>query len=260
MNTDVHEKQDPPKFHFQNALIGAVYGLLMATVFVLAAAMIDKWLYPLIPFGVDWSQALTRWALIGLGLTLVGAMTCLFTESIYGLAAGAFTAALLALTSALYLTPLSGGAKIIGLVFTLTPIAVMSLPISLVIRRLAESHLHALSAKWSGLRIVLVVLVAVALGAGAGYFMKMSKDALLAVQMVHENLQVAPEEQKKEVSQAAGLQEHAGMPYSLSQRRSMSTTTGYDIRAEYEDGYVVECVVVLYPGAKPYIRSCEQIK
>lgn len=260
MFTNGQEKQDLPKYYVPNALTGASYGLLMGTAFVLVAALVNQWLYPEIPFGADWSQALTRWALIGLGLALVGAITCLFTESFYGLMAGTITAAVLALSSALYLTSLSGGAKIIGLLFALAPIAVISLPISLVIRRLVESHLRALHLKWTLPRIFVLVLITIALGAGAGYFMKASQDALMAVQMVHDNLQTAPENQKKEVSQVQGLQDHAGMKYSIYQRDSMFTTTGFDVWAEYEDGYTVQCVVVVYPGSKPYIKSCEQMK
>ncbi len=260
MNTSDPTRHDPPKIYGKSALTGALYGFITGTTFVLMGAFINTWLYPEIPFGVDWQQAMTRWALIGLGLTLIGAATCLFAERFYGLVAGTVTTAVLALTTALYLTPLSGGAKIIGLFFTLAPIAVMSLPIALMLRRLAEGHLRALPMKWSALRILVLVLIAVALGAGGGYFMKISKDALMAVQMVHENLQAVPENQKKEVMQAAGLQEHAGMTYSLFQQNSRSTTTGYDVRAEYEDGYIVECVVVVYPGSTPYIRSCEQMK
>jgi len=260
MITNAQEKHDPPKFHTQGALIGAVYGLLMGTAFVLVAAFIDTWLYPEIPFGVDWSQALTRWALIGLGLASIGVMTCSFTESFHGLVAGTITAGVLALTASLIFTSTSAGAKVIVLLFTLAPIAVMSLPIALTIRRLTENHLRALHMKWSMLRVLMLVLVTAALGAGAGYFMKPSQDAVMAVQMVHENLQAAPENQKKEVSQVAGLQEHAGMKYSIFQRSSRLTTTGFDVRAEYEDGYSVECVVVVYPGSKPYINLCQEVK
>jgi hypothetical protein len=260
MNTNEYVKHDPPKINVQTALIGALYGFLMATAFVLVAAFIDSWLYPHIPFGIDWELAFRRWAMLGLGMVLVGAMTCLFTESFYGLVAGTVTAALLTLTTALYLTSLSGGAKIIGLVFTLAPMAVMSLPISISIRRLAENHLRAQHLKWTAPRILLLVLIAAALGSGAGYFMKISRDALMALEMVHTNLQAAPQDQKKEVREVAGLEDHRGMSYSLSERESTATTTGYDVRVEYEDGYIVECVVVVYPGTPPYILSCEEVK
>ena len=260
MNTNVSTIQDHPKLYVRSALTGAVYGFLMGTAFVLVAAFVNQWLYSEVPFGVDWSQASVRWALIGLGLALTGGMTCLFTERFYGMVAGTVTAGVLALTSALYLSSTSAGAKLIVLLFTLAPIAVMSLPIAMAIRRLTENHGRALYMKWPVPRIFVLVLIAVALGAGGGYFMKISRDALMAVQMVHENLQAAPENQKKEVRQAPGLQEHAGMDYSLFQRDSMVTTTGYDVWAEYEDGYTVECVVVVYPGSPPYIRSCDQMK
>ena len=260
MNTNGQEKQDPKKFHIQNALTGAVYGLLLGTAFTLVAAFIDKWLYPQLPFGVDWTQAASRWTSIGLGLALIGGITCLFTESFHGLVAGTVTASVLALTFSLFFSPTSTGAKVIVLLFTLAPVAVMSLPIAWTIRRLTQNHLHALHMKWSALRILGLVLITIVLGAGAGYFMKISEDGLMAVQMVHENLQAAPADQKKEVSEVEGLQDHAGMKYSLSQKTSAMTTTGFDVRAKYDDGYTVECVVVVYPGTNPYIKLCQQIQ
>jgi hypothetical protein len=260
MDTNEPTGNDARKVYVRRALTGAAYGLLMGTAFVLVAAFINSWLYPDLPMGVDWSQASVRWALIGLGLALIGALTCLFTETFHGLLVGAVTAGLLALTSALFLSSTSAGVKFIVLAFTLAPFAVMSLPITLILRRLAERHAHALHLKWPLPRIIVLMFIAVALGAAGGYFMKLSRDALMAVQMFHENIQAAPEDQKKEVNQVPGLQEHAGMSYLIFQKDSMVSTTGFDVRAEYEDGYTVECVVVVYPGTTPYIRSCEEIK
>src|SRR5215208_5128550 len=100
MNTNEEMKNDTRKTDVRRASLGALYGFLMGTAFVLVAAFINVWLYPGLPIGVEWKQALLRWLLIGLGLTLIGALTSLFTETLPGLAVGAIAAGVLALTAA----------------------------------------------------------------------------------------------------------------------------------------------------------------
>src|SRR6185503_20631238 len=79
----------------RHVMVGALYGLLTGTAFVLMSAFIDVLLHPNLPLGVDWTLTSTRWILIGLGLALIGALTCLFNETWAGLLAGAITAGLL---------------------------------------------------------------------------------------------------------------------------------------------------------------------
>jgi hypothetical protein len=247
------------KINIQKALVGAVYGLVMGSAFVFVSAYIDRWLYPTLPLGMDWDQVSARWMLIGLGLALTGAITCLFYETFYGLLAGAVTAGLLALSTALFLSSTGTGAKFVVLVFTLAPIAVMSLPIILVLRRLAEKHVQAQYLKWSVLRIAALMVITVGLGAGGGYFMKISDDAVKAVRLVQENIHAAPESRNKEMDKLPGIQQHIGAEYVIFQSDSTTSTTGFDVRLVFEDGYEVECIVVVYPGATPYIRSCREI-
>jgi hypothetical protein len=240
----------------RRAWVGTLYGLLTGTAFVLISAFIDTWLHPNLPLGVDWSLTSIRWILIGLGLALIGALTCLFNETWTGLLAGTITAALIALTSALFLTPMNTALKIIVLVFTLAPIAVMSLPIAWILRRLTERHAAALDSGRSMARIALLILMAVTLGATSGYFMKMSGSAATAVRYLHEALQSANVNETRKISELPGWQEHAGMRYELFQKKSEASTEGYDVRAEYEDGYSLQCTVVVYPGTNPYLASC----
>jgi hypothetical protein len=241
----------------QRAMVGTLYGLLTGTAFVLMSAFINLLRYPDLPLGVDWSLVATRWILIGLGLALIGALTCFFDETWAGLLAGAVTAALLALTSALFFSPTTTAVKLIVLVFTLIPAAAMSLPIAWILRRLTEKHALALYLEKSATRIAGLVLIAVALGAGFGYFTKMSSSAVRAIRYLHEALQTMEVGPKQELRDVPGLQEHAGMEYRLFQKESELSTEGYDVRAEYRDGYSVQCVVVVYPGSSPHVASCE---
>ena len=240
----------------QRTMVGALYGLLAGTAFVLMSAFIDLLLHPDLPLGVDGSLVAVRWILIGLSLALVGGLTCFFSETWAGLLAGSVAASLLALTSALFFSPTTTGIKVIVLVFTLIPAAAMSLPIAWIFRRLTERHALALHLEKPASRIAVLVLITVALGTGFGYFTKMSRSEVAAVRYLHEAIQmeVSP---KQELRDLPGLQEHAGMEYRLFQKEAELSTEGYDVRAEYKDGYIVQCVVVVYPGSSPRVSSCE---
>jgi hypothetical protein len=249
-----------PRPVVRRAIVGALYGLLAGTAFVLMSAFIDILLHPNLPLGVDWTLLSTRWLLIGLGLTLIGALTCLFTETWAGLLAGAVAAGLLALSSALFLSPTTTALKIMVVLFTLAPIAVMSLPIAWILRRLAERHAMALYSERSVARIAFLMLTAMALGAAGGYFMKMHPDAATAVRYLHNALQSADMNESQDIndiSQTPGFQEHARMSYKLFQKPSEASTEGYDVRAEYEDGYTLQCTVVVYPGFNTFIKRCK---
>jgi hypothetical protein len=257
MKTNEEIKNNTRATYIRRALTGALYGFLMGTAFVIVAAFINVWLYPALPIGVEWEQALLRWLLIGLGLTLIGALTSLFSETFPGLAVGAIAAGVLALTAALYISSTGTGLKLMVLIFLLLPIAAMSLPIVWFIRFLMQRHTLALHMKRSVLRIALLVLVAVSAGAFAGYFMKMSSSALRAIQSLQENIQAAAS-QDNPISETPGFKEHSGMRYVLFQKPSSTSTVGFDVRAEFEDGYSIQCVVVSYPGSPTFLRSCEE--
>jgi hypothetical protein len=238
----------------QRSLIGALYGSLAGTAFVLTSGFIDIFLYPDLPLGINWSLVAARWAWIGLGLGLIGALTSFFEEIWAGLLAGAVSASMLALVSALFSASTTAGIKVIVLVFTLVPAAAMSLPIAWTLRRLAEKHALALHLKQPALRIAILILIAVAFGAGFGSFAKMSRSELAAVRFLHEELQAA---RLNKISQLPGFQEHMGMEYKLFQKESEVSTEGYDVSARYADGYGIKCVVVVYPGSNPSLSYCE---
>lgn len=260
---DPYEEKLEPKVYVQRALTGALYGLLIGTAFVVVMTFINAWLNPDIPIGVEWGPVPLRWILIGLGLTLIGALSCVFIEPIPGLLIGAVVAGFLALVSALFqstTTEVGAGAKAIVLIFALVPASVMSLPIILFLRRLENQHEQALTLDRFLARILLLALSAVALGAIGGYYTKISGPALRAVRAFHMELQRPAEVRSNKISELPGMLQHEGMEYKLFQQESPSTTEGFDVRAEYEDGYAFQCTVVTFPGSPAHILSCEELR
>lgn len=236
--------------------VGALYGFLIGNAFVITASLVDRLLYPDLPLGMDWSVFAMRWVWIAPGLALIGAIATLFSEWLPSLIVGAVIAGLLAMLSALFLSPVTMGMKLIVLIFTLIPMTVMSLPVALVLRWLVDRHEHVLELNQRLVRVIPLILLAIVLGIGSGYFLKMSKRAVQATRFMHNLLQTAPQDAENPLHDVAGFQEHVDMSYKLFQQTSETSTEGFDVHAEYPDGYSVRCIVVVYPGRDPYLSDC----
>jgi hypothetical protein len=240
----------------KQTLLGAFYGFLIGSAFTLVGITINKLLYPDLPLGTDWSLLATLSGWVILGLAVVGAIASLFTERLPSLLIGAAVAGFVALVSALFFSAVSTGMRVIVLIFALVPMAAMCLPVVLILRWLADKHEEVLQSKQRVTSILPFALLAIVLGAGSGYFLKMSPRAVEATRFMHQLLQTAPSDAKGPLYSLPDFQNHIGMDYRLFQRASEASTEGFDIRAEYSDGYSVTCVVVVYPGNKPYLSDC----
>ena len=63
--------------------------------------------------------------------------------------------------------------------------------------------------------------------------------------------------QDKTLGKLEGVLARQDLAYKLYQKRSATSTEGYDFRVEYEDGFGMLCTIVAYPGTKPFISGCE---
>lgn len=241
---------------FRYMLVGALYGFLVGNAFVITASLVDRLLYPDLPLGMDWSLFAMRWVWIAVGLALIGATAALFSEKLPSLLVGAGVAGLLALVSALFLSPVTMGLKVIVLIFTLIPMAAMSLPVTLILRWLVDQHEQALVLRRYMTQIIPLLLLAIVLGIGSGYFVKMSKQAVAATRFFDNLLQTASQDTENPIRDVSGFQDHMDMSYRLFPKTSETSTEGFDVRAEYPDGYNVTCIVVVYPGQSPYLSDC----
>jgi hypothetical protein len=240
----------------RRSLLGALYGFLGGFTFVAMATLIDLWLYPELPLVVNWPLALFRLPLICLGLALVGAVTCWWHEGWQGLMLGAVTASAYAVMLALFSSQVGTGMKFIVLIFILMPIAAMTLPVAYFLRWLVERHARALHLQMSMVRVTGLLVLTAVVGAGLGYFMKLSPRSIEATRYIHNYLQDLSVEENP-LTEIAGVPEHAGMPYTIYPTNSTKSTEGFDIHVKYEDGYQIQCMVILYPGRIPFFTGCE---
>ena len=240
----------------RRALAGALYGLLGGLTFVLVAAFINIWLHPDLPLGVNRQAFLLQLPLVTLGLAVVGAVTCWWHEAWQGLLSGAAVTALLALTGALLSSQVGTGMRFIVLIFILIPIAAMTLPVAYFLRWLVERHGRALHLTSKNVRIAGLVLLVIAVGGTLGYFMKASGRAVQATRFIHTFLQDLSAD-KNPLAAVAGVPERDTTPYKMYPTSSRSSTEGFDVHVEYEDGYKVLCTVILYPQRQPFLSRCQ---
>ena len=240
----------------KRAAVGALYGFLGGAAFVLMAAYVNILLNPDLPFGVDWSAWLARLPFITFGLALVGAVTCWWHEAWLGLASGAAVAAALALIVSLFSSQVPTGLKFVVGVFILVPIAAMTLPIAYLLRWVTERHAAALYAKWGTAHIAGLLISVLALGAVCGYFTKTSPHGVDVARFMYSMLQ-NPTQEKNPLGEIVGVLARQNSSYKFYQQKSTGSTEGYDFRIEYADGFTLRCNVIAYPGADPFITTCE---
>src|SRR5262245_13063128 len=180
---------DTRQGRIRRAMFGGLYGFIGGITFVLISTFIDILLHPELPLGVNWSAFTLRLPLIGLGLALVGAVTCWWHEAWQGLLSGAVVASALALVADLFTSQVDIGMKLIVLIFIVIPMAALTLPVAYLLRWLIEHHARALQMNRRGLRIVSLILLAIAVGAGCGYLMKSSGRGIRAAAYIHNFLQ-----------------------------------------------------------------------
>ena len=249
LGTDTRQTQ------VKRAILGALYGFLGGTAFVLVATFIDTWLHPDLPLGVNWSAFVWRLPLISLGLAVVGAVTCWWHEAWHGLLSGAVVSAALVLVTALLTSQVDTGMKLIVLIFILMPVAVITLPVAYLLRWFAERHTRARHMNQSVARLARLILLVIALGAGLGYFMKSPGRAIAAARFIDNALQDLSGE-KNPLANVAGVPERREMRYQMYPTRSEVSTEAFDVHVEYADNYKLLCTVILYPGRDPYFSGC----
>jgi hypothetical protein len=250
---------DTRQGRIRRAMFGALYGFLGGITFVLVSAFIDIWLHPELPLGVNWSAFTMRLPQIGLGLALVGAVTCWWHEAWQGLVSGAAVAAALALITALFTSQVNTGMKFMVLIFTLAPVAVMALPVAYLLRWVIERHGQALHLNGRGRRLAGLVLLVMAVGGVVGFFMKSSSRGIEAARFIHDFLQDLSAENNP-LADVAGVAERRNIPYKMYSTPSESSTEAFDIHVEYTDDYEVLCTVILYPGRIPFFSGCQPVK
>lgn len=246
--------------NLRRSLVGAVYGFLGGTVFALAAAWVDILLFPSIPMRVDVSYLLTLWLWCGFGLALAGAVAANSSENLVGIGTGSLTLSLLALVAGLVQSRSTGLANFLLILFLALPVAASTIPLAWFLRWIVLRYESFSMPKLWLSRLFLILLVT-AVAIIPAFFLRMNSQTVQAVTFVDELIRDAVSDMPQEENQVAVLPNfaaHKSMSYGFNYQPSITSTVGVDVQATFEDQYQITCVAVLYPGAKPYIRSCTE--
>lgn len=242
----------------RHAWVGALFGLAAGAAFAIAASGVDLLLHRDLPLGFEVDFLFTYGLIVSVALSIVGFVTCWAVETWRGLAYGALAAGLFVLIgSLLQSSEATAGMKLMVLAFILVPVAALALPIAWILRWLTEMHMRARLERFSMWKITLLVVVPLACGAAGGWFMRMPPSAVEAVHFMDGMIQIAPNHEDNPLRQVNGFGDHSGENYKLYESSSTVSTEGFDVIAEYEDGYRLSCTVVVFPGRDPFMSGCE---
>lgn len=241
-----------------HAQIGALFGLAAGIAFAVTASGVDLLLHRDLPLGFEVDFLFTYGLIVSVALSIVGFVTCWAVETWRGLVYGALAAGLFVLIgSLLQSSEATAGMKLMVLAFILVPVAALALPIAWALRWLTERSMRARYERFSMWRITLLVVATLACSAAGAWFMRMPPRAAEAVHFMNGMIQIAPNHEDSPLRQVNGFGDHMGENYKLYESSSTVSTEGFDVIAEYEDGYRLSCTVVVFPGRDPYLSACE---
>lgn len=242
----------------KHARIGALFGLVAGMAFAVAASGVDLLLHRDLSLGFEFDFLFTYGLIVSAVLTVVGFVTCWAVETWRGLAYGALaTSSIVLVGSLLQSSEATAGMKVIALAFTLVPVAALALPLAWALRWLTEKYARARLGRFAMLKVALLVVATFACSAAGGWFMRMPPRAVEAVHFLDGMIQIASDHEDNALRQVAGFDNHLNANYKLYETPSTNSTEGFDVTAEYEDGYRFSCTVVVFPGRDPYLSACK---
>ncbi len=251
------ERSEPIKLKIGRALLGALFGVLAGTAFTLSAMFSDRLLFPHLPMGLDWDFYTTFWAWLGPGLMLTGFLAAWWFETWAGLLTGTLAGAAILILSNMPYSAASPFQKAITFVIIFLPAMAICLPIVYFFRWLVKQSFRFWPQRGGALRVAALFLLVIFLGGAGGIWMRMPAKAVSAVTKMETALQTTPEPGSA-LLKLSNLEAHRSQSFELFYAKSTYTTQGYDVRAVYEDGYVVTCAIVVYGDSPPFITKCEE--
>ena len=136
------------------------------------------------------------------------------------------------------------------LLSTFLPFAALSLPISIALRLIINRYEHNLQKEGAQRRTAQGILLAgtIALAVFAGSWSQMPPASVEAVRKVNRLMQTtlsAPADKMLPVAVRGieDFQSRAGESYVMAQRKSLAIADGIDVQVNFDNGFVVTCLV-----------------
>lgn len=256
-------EDETPEMRRQRALAGALYGFLGGSAFALLAGTIDMLLLRDLPIYTDWKTIFVNWIGLGLVLTVVGAITGWFPETVKGIAIGAASLALALLVFTLSKTSYSLVASATLFFVLMLPVSATCVPIAIALRWLINRHSNSteMSSQVPARRVIALSVLALILGMFPAFFTRSfgkAETALRVMDTLLKNAAVGQMDTRFSVrlEPAPLLKAHIGKEYQISQRTSIISSEGYEIIIIFADGFKATCTIVAYGDWVPYVNLC----
>jgi len=259
-------QQETPAERRQRMLPGAMYGLIIATSYALVGSIVNQLSFPELPVGVDWRNLLITWSFFAVWLGVGGAFINWFTQTEESMVTGLFVMMLIALGAGALTLEGNLPAQFGKLLLLALPVMAISLVMTITLRWLGVRHVESVEKEKTlkTKRIAILVVIAFSIGGLTGLGLTRWGDSTLsAARYVHDRLQtLAVEPVQAEgffpLNDVPGLASRLGMPYTLHGKPSGQSITAAEITADFDDGYRITCVLLVFPDKPPFLRACAE--
>jgi hypothetical protein len=146
------------------------------------------------------------------------------------------------------------------------PVIAISLVMTITLRWLGVRHADVVEREqtlWTK-DIAILVVIALVIGGVTGLGLtRWSEKTLRGIRYVHDRLQtLAVEPVQAEgffpLDNVPGLASHFNMPYTLRGKSSGQSITGAEVNVEFEDGYRITCILLVFPDTTPFLSACAE--
>lgn len=250
----------------QRMVPGAIYGLIIASSYLLVGSFINQLSFPDLPVGVDWRNLLITSMFFAIWLGLGGAFVNWFTQTEEGLVISLMLMMGIALAAAALTFEGPLPAQLGKIILLALPVIAISLLMTITLRWLGVKHADALerNAESRRGRILALFVIAVLIGAGTGSALTRWTGATQrAVRYLHEKIQTVSVSSSQSESlfllrDVPGLKGHLGTPYTLRGKPSGQSVVAIEVNVDFKDGYHMACILLVFPDQVPFPRTCTE--
>jgi len=259
-------QQETPAERRKRMLPGALYGLVIAASYALVGSFVNQLSFPDIPVGVDWDYLLAASLFFAVWLGIGGAFVNWFTQTEESLVISLVVMSAIALAAS-WLTfegPLP--TQLGKIVLLVLPVLAISLLMTLTLRWLGVKHANAIEKEPESRQrqILALLVIAMLIGGGTGSVLtRWTMATQRAVRHIHQTIQTV-------IAHPSGLEtlflirdvpqvtHHLDSPYTLRGKPSGQSVVAVDVNIDFEDGYQVSCVLLVFPDQPPFPKACAE--
>ena len=259
-------QQETPAERRKRMLPGALYGLVIAASYALAGSFVNQLSFPDTPVGVDWDYLLAASLFFAVWLGIGGAFVNWFTQTEESLVISLVVMSAIALAAS-WLTfegPLP--TQLGKIVLLVLPVLAISLLMTLTLRWLGVKHANAIEKEPESRQrqILALLVIAMLIGGGTGSVLtRWTMVTQRAVRHIHQTIQTV-------IANPSGLEtlflirdvpqvtHHLDSPYTLRGKPSGQSVVAVDVNIDFEDGYQVSCVLLVFPDQPPFPKACAE--